>query len=282
MQHSALQLFSNFTFFELRPDTGDQFEQHESRNFFGGQVVRGWSHPLFGKDSVTEVGVQLRHDEISLGLQNTVMRVPFETVRNDRVGETSFGAWLQNTTSWTDWMRTVVGVREDHVSMNMLSYATPLNSGTASGSRLSPKFSAIFGPWAKTELFVNLGNGFHSNDARGVIDRIDPSTGQPASAVPALVGSKGKEIGLRTEIVPGLQSSLSFWTLSSASEIIYSADSSIGSTEANGASKRRGIEWNNHWTVAPWLFLDATWPGRMRATQTPTPTATRATSYPTP
>ncbi len=257
VQHSALQLFSNFTFFELRPDTGDQFEQHESRNFFGGQVVRGWSRPLFGKDSVTEVGVQLRHDEISLGLQNTVMRVPFQTVRNDRVGETSFGAWLQNTTSWTDWMRTVVGVREDHVSMNMRSYATPLNSGTASGSRLSPKFSAIFGPWAKTEFFVNLGNGFHSNDARGVIDKIDPSTGQPASAVPALVGSKGKEIGLRTEIVPGLQSSLSFWTLSSASEIIYSADSSIGSTEANGASKRRGIEWNNHWTVAPWLFIDA-------------------------
>ena len=257
VQHSALQLFSNFTFFELRPDTGDQFEQHESRNFFGGQVVRGWSRPLFGKDSVTEVGVQLRHDEISLGLQNTVMRVPFQTVRNDRVGETSFGAWLQNTTSWTDWMRTVVGAREDHVAMNMRSYATPLNSGTASGSRLSPKFSAIFGPWAKTEFFVNLGNGFHSNDARGVIDKIDPSTGQPASAVPALVGSKGKEIGLRTEIVPGLQSSLSFWTLSSASEIIYSADSSIGSTEANGASKRRGIEWNNHWTVAPWLFLDA-------------------------
>ncbi|MGH9566819.1 MAG: TonB-dependent receptor, partial [Candidatus Angelobacter sp.] len=98
--------------------------------------------------------------------------------------------------------------------------------------------------------------GFHSNDARGVIYRTDPSTGMRSSPVPALVGSFGKEIGVRTTIVPGLQSSLSLWSLNSESELIYSADSSIGSTEPNGGSKRYGVEWSNDHALNDWLLLD--------------------------
>jgi outer membrane receptor protein involved in Fe transport len=65
----------------------------------------------------------------------------------------------------------------------------------------------------------------------------------------------GKEIGMRTEIVPGLQSSLALWSLNSASELLYVADS--GGTETNGASVRYGIEWNNHYVLNDWLLLDA-------------------------
>jgi len=151
----------------------------------------------------------------------------------------------------------LVGVRGDSVAMIMTSYSLPQNSGTASGSRVSPKLSLILGPWDKTEFFFNAGNGFHSNDARGVIDKIDPTTGTPASAVPALVGSYGKELGVRTEIIDGLQSSLALWSLNSQSELIYNADSDIGSTSPNGASKRYGVEWNNHWIANRWLLIDA-------------------------
>jgi hypothetical protein len=41
------------------------------------------------------------------------------------------------------------------------------NSGHRRVGLGSPKLSLIFGPWAKTEFFVNYGHGFHSNDARG-------------------------------------------------------------------------------------------------------------------
>ena len=33
--------------------------------------------------------------------------------------------------------------------------------------------AAVFGPWAKTEYFLNWGRGFHSNDARGTTARVD-------------------------------------------------------------------------------------------------------------
>jgi hypothetical protein len=73
-EHYRLQLFSNFTYYELRPDAGDQFAQQEARNVLGGQFVKGWTHNLFGSDSTTEVGVQVRHDNIHVQLLNLPLR----------------------------------------------------------------------------------------------------------------------------------------------------------------------------------------------------------------
>lgn len=257
MQHYRLQLWSNFTFFELRPATGDQFEQVEHRNMVGGEVAKGWNQSLFGHDSVSEVGIQLRNDAIDVGLLNTQNRIPFATVSDNTVNLTAAGIYTQNTTRWNSWLKTVAGFREDSDAMTMNSVVIPQNSGNALATKLSPKLSLIMGPWYKTEYFVNVGKGFHSNDARGVIDKIDPTTGAPATSVPALVGSMGKEIGLRTEAIPGLQSSLALWSLNSDSELVYSADSTIGSTSPNGASVRHGVEWNNHMIANSWLLLDA-------------------------
>lgn len=255
VQHYRLQLWSNFTFYENNPVQGDQFQQQESRNLGGAEFVKGWNHSLLGRDSVTELGLQLRHDNINVGLANTQARQVFQTVTNDRVRETMSSVYLQNSTSWNDWFRTLAGLRADHVNMDVTAYQTPANSGTASASKMSPKLSMIFGPWSKTEFFINAGKGLHSNDARGVTGRVDPVSGDAVTPVPALVKSWGREIGVRTEIIDGLQSSLALWSLNSDSEIVYSADS--GTTEANGASKRHGVEWNNHWIVNPWLMLDA-------------------------
>jgi len=257
LEHYRLQLFSDFTFFELRPATGDQFEQEEARNMLGTKIAHGWLHSLFGHDSTTEAGLQVRRDYIHVGLFDTEARVSFATVNDNLVGETEAALYLENTTIWNDRFRSLVGVREDNVQMGLTSLTLAQNSGNASASRTSPKLSLIFGPWDKTEFFVNAGDGFHSNDARGVIYRIDPTTGGPASPVPPLVGAFGEEIGMRTEIVPGLQSSLALWRLDSDSELIYNADSDIGSTTANGASKRYGVEWNNHLVLNHWLLFDA-------------------------
>src|SRR5262249_50816182 len=109
--------------------------------------------------------------------------------------------------------------------------------------------------WNSTEWFVNAGNGFHSNDARGVIYRYDAASGAAVGPAPALAAAYGREIGVRSEIVPGLQTSLALWRLDSASELVYSADS--GGTEINGASRRHGVEWNNHYALDDWLLLDA-------------------------
>lgn len=253
-EHYRLQLWSNFTYFENDPVHGDQFNQRDARNIEGGSVIKGWSHDLFGLPSITEAGVQFRHDFIHVSLFDTEDRVPFETVSDNLVDETEGAAYVQNTTTWNGWFRTLIGVHEDAIRLDLTSQTFQTNSGKDSDSRVSPKASFIFGPWAKTEFFANIGNGLHSNDARGVIYKYDPTTGDSVNRAPTLVGSFGKELGVRTETVPGLQSSLALWNLNSASELVYSADS--GGTEINGASKRYGVELNNHYVLNNWLFLD--------------------------
>jgi TonB-dependent Receptor Plug Domain len=262
-EHYQLQLFSDFTFFENRcgvaPNPNlpcDQFEQWENRNVLGTKLAKGWNHSLFAKVSTTEVGLQVRHDEIHVGLNNTQSREVFQQVRDDQVSETATGVYVKNTTVWTPWFRSLTGLRADRVDMDVDAQLTPQNSGSAHGQELSPKLSLIFGPWAKTEFFVNAGKGFHSNDARGVTQTIEPADGSPATPVPALVSARGAEIGARTEAIRGLQSSIAFWTLYSNSEVQYSADSNIGSTSPNGATRRYGVEWNNHWTPTHWLLFD--------------------------
>jgi outer membrane receptor protein involved in Fe transport len=220
-------------------------------------VTKGWVNNLLGHDSITEVGLQLRNDAIHVSLLNTQTRIPVGTVSDDLVNETAAGVYVQNDTTWNDWFRSIAGLREDGIVMDMTAQAIPQNSGNASGSILAPKLSLIFGPWNKTEYFFNAGRGFHSNDARGVIGKIDSTTGTAASPVPALVGSFGEEVGLRTEAISSLQSSMALWKLDSDSELVYSADSGIGSTSPNGASKRYGLEWDNHWVASDWLSLDA-------------------------
>ena len=245
-QHYTLTLWSNFTFFEQDTVHGDQFEQKEARNMVGGQAVHGWQHMLLGNESTTEAGIQLRHDHVDVGLLHTQARAALSTTSDNEVNETLAGAYVQNTTTWQTWLRSLLGLREDQAFMDVTDRLTATRAH-ASGSKLSPKASLVLGPWARTEFFANAGRGFHSNDARGSVAATD--------AVPALVASKGAELGLRTELVPGLQTSLAAWRLDSDSELVYVADE--GGTEANGASKRQGIELNNHFALGRWLLVDA-------------------------
>ncbi|MEP6938462.1 MAG: TonB-dependent receptor [Rudaea sp.] len=254
-EHYRLQLWSNFTYFESNPVEGDQFNQRDARNIAGGKIAKGWTHQLFGNDSVTEIGVQVRHDRIHVSLLDTEARVPYATASDNLVSETEGAIYVENSTKWNDWLRSLVGVRADAIALDLTSQTFAANSGSVSDNRASPKLALIFGPWDKTEFFVDIGNGFHSNDARGAVYRFDASTGAPVTRAPALAGSFGKEIGLRSEVVPGLQSSLAVWSLNSASELLYAADS--GGTEANGASRRYGVEWNNHMVISEHLLFDA-------------------------
>ena len=253
--HSSLDLFSNFTYFLDDPVRGDQFNQSERRDVFGGSLSRRWATKIAGADGSTSMGVQVRSDHVDpLGLYTTIARQRIATVQEGNVRETSAGLWVQNDTQWLPWLRAVAGARWDRYQFDVGS-SIPQNTGHRGASIASPKLSLIFGPWARTEYFFNAGYGFHSNDARGVTERLTPKELLPADPVTPLVRSKGAELGLRTEIVPRVQSSFALWQLRLGSELVFSGDA--GDTQPSRASKRQGIEWNNHWRAASWLLVDA-------------------------
>ena len=152
-------------------------------------------------------------------------------------------------------MRTELGLRADHFDFDVSSNLAA-NSGSADDSIVSPKFSLILGPWRETEFFVNVGKGFHSNDARGTTIRVDPTDGvTPVDRVDPLVDALGADIGVRTAVLPNLQLTASLWTLKLDSELLFVGDAGI--TEPSRESERRGIEAGAIWNPVSWLILDA-------------------------
>src|SRR5260221_13683006 len=103
------------------------------------------------------------------------------------------GATLYYKTDWVwpGWLGRRAGLRGDRDAFQIPG----LDSTTA--GLVNPKLGLVFGPWSRTEYFVNYGQGFHSNDARV---RQTP-----------LVRARGAELGVRATPLPGWQSSLALW-----------------------------------------------------------------------
>jgi hypothetical protein len=253
--HNRVNLFSNFTYFLTDPENGDQFEQAERRTTTGGRVTYRRLGRLLDRHTESAVGLQVRQDWLApVGLYHTAGRQRLSTTREDQVGQTMTGVFAQTEIEWTRAVRTTFGLRADAYRFHVTS-DQPLNSGDGSDALVSPKFSAAFGPWRGTEFYANAGMGFHSNDARGGVMRVDPITGAPVDRVTPLVRARGAEFGVRTVRVRGLQSTLSLWYLGIDSELLFVGDA--GTTEAGRPSRRVGVEWTNYWRVRQWLTLDA-------------------------
>jgi hypothetical protein len=253
--HNRVNLFSNFTYFLDDQNNGDQFEQAERRTTAGGRVTYRRLGHFLQRHTESALGVQFRQDWLSpVGLYHTAARQRLSTTRADEVGQMMSGVYAQSEIEWARAFRTTFGLRADVYRFDVTSNEL-LNSGRGSDGLVSPKVSAAFGPWYGTEFYANAGMGFHSNDARGGVIRINPLTGEPVDRVTPLVRAKGAELGVRTVRVRGLQSTLSLWYLSIDSELVFVGDA--GTTEAGRPSRRVGVEWTNYWRLRPWLTADA-------------------------
>ena len=135
-----MNLWSNFTYFLDDPVNGDQFEQVDHRNIYGGKLAYQWQGKLAGRTMVNRVGTEFRYDDISeVGLYQSQARERIGVVRSDEVGEFSTGVFAENTLYWNTRLRSVLGLRYDHYSfdvdnrtdINKNGVDLSANSGTA-------------------------------------------------------------------------------------------------------------------------------------------------------
>jgi hypothetical protein len=240
---NQLDLWSNFTYFMDDPVHGDQFAQPDRRVTSGVNALHTW-HAHRG-DSITadiSVGLQAQNDNIFNGLLHTQARQTLSITRQDHIVETSGAAWVESATRWGELVRSIVGLRADRYRFRVHG-DQEANAGSAGDTLLSPSLNLVFGPWKSSELYLNYGQGFHSNDARGAVTSAEP-----------LVRSRGMEIGLRTEAIPKNQTALSLYRLDFDSELTYVGDA--GTTEAGPPSRRIGIEFSNYYKPVKWLSID--------------------------
>ena len=234
---SKLDLFSNFTYLLDDPVNGDQFRQVDERQVYGFELSQQWTD---GR-SRWRVGADGRYDDIGrVGLFLTRGRMPVSTVRQDKVEEASLGLFASNEFTFNDKLRTYLGLRYDRFGFRVDAQSLPENSGKATDDKLSLKGGLIYKPVSLLELYLSLGQGYHSNDARGTTIRIDPVSGDPADPVDPLVASTGGELGARVFLGDKLQATIAAWTLRLDSELLFVGDA--GNTEASRPSKRDGVE----------------------------------------
>ena len=200
------------------------------------------------------VGFELRNDWIDNGLFSTRERLRLSTTREDSITQLGVGPFIENRIEWNEWLRTVAGLRVDGYRVNVKS-DNPLNSGRKGDAMASPKFSVLLGPWSKTELYGNFGGGYHSNDGRGATITVDPVTGECVPPVEPLVRAWGFDLGVRTQPLKNLRTTVTYFGLDLGSELLFVGDG--GTTEASRPSRRRGVEWTNYFQPMDGLKIDA-------------------------
>lgn len=251
--HNQLDLFSNFTYFMDDPINGDQFSQPDRRVTSGINASHTWHSHLYGNNTDLTLGSQIQNDNIFNGLNKTRERQTVSTVRRDHIKELSIGLYADMSTRWSEYFRSNLGLRLDRYQFQVQSDRLE-NSGKTSDQLLSPSASLVFGPWKQTEFYLNLGRGFHSNDARATLTRHDPQSLQNTEVSPGLVRSYGQEVGLRSEWLPRLQTSISLYRLDFDSELNFVGDA--GTTEAGRPSRRHGVEISTSYQASNWLSVD--------------------------
>ncbi|HEY4177206.1 MAG TPA: TonB-dependent receptor [Kofleriaceae bacterium] len=257
-----LRLFSNFTLFARDTEHGDEIEQGDSRTTWGLDTAYDKHFDLAGLDTFLTVGAQVRNDTVDNGLWHVQKRVRLPDCfdegtnpcnhTNDRIRE--MAGYVEANIHVLPNVHLLPGLRYeqfvwdvDDLDPETQNDPTKTTGGTAGAGMFLPKLSVEIEATQKLNVFINSGEGFHSNDARSNV----ASHGDGA-----LARAIGAEAGVRTTYIPHARFSADFWYLHLASELVWSGDA--GSTEASGKTRRYGVDLEGSYNPLPWLRLDGT------------------------
>jgi len=260
-----LDLWSTFTYYLKDPSCGDQMLQHDDRVVYGFKASKTWFTTLAGLPMTNVVGLQARLDDIrDVAIHPTYQRQIVGTTQDARATEANAAIYAENTLQWRPWLRTTLGLRADGFSFdvqdkmrnadgtcNIDSDPLGCNTGTKRASIFSPKLGIMLGPWANTTYFIDIADGYHSNDARGVT-----RSGQNPEDPPVtpLTRATSAEVGISSTIIPNWQTSLDVFLLKLQSELVFDGDAGV--TSPSGSTTRTGVEWSNTFHFNRWISAD--------------------------
>lgn len=234
-QYYRLDLFTDFTFFLNDPVNGDGFAQFDRRVVYGGDIGYKQRGTVLGMPVIGTVGFQTRVDDVHTKLGTQTLRVPTGTTIDSDVLSVSYSPFVKAEIQPLPWIRFSGGVRGEFFTFdvsNRCATCAEQPDGRKGSGIILPKMSMILGPWAKTEFFVNYGEGFHSNDARSAV----------AIGASPLERARSYEVGVRSRPwgPQGLELIATAWRLDLKSELVFVGDE--GTTETSGATRRQGVE----------------------------------------
>ncbi len=245
------RLFSNFTFYLDDPINGDEIEQDDNRSVQGLNAHYTVFHKMGSMNNKFTIGIAHRADEIQNELWHTIDRSRLESKARANVMENNSAVYVNEVFRFSDYFRIDAGLRYDYFSFDVADLLPTDSlhtnySGINYQSGLSPKLNFIFTPNDQLQIFINSGRGFHSNDARSVVNDLSNHD---------LPVADGAEIGTVAKLSDRLVVSAAFWWMDMSNELVYVGDD--GTTESKGPSRRSGVDVSVRYQLTKNLLADA-------------------------
>ena len=281
------KLFSNFTFFLDDPENGDMIEQTDDRTLLGLNTEYQFKQSIRSMQSTTTLGSGFRSDDIAVSLWHSPNRRRLTQRVDSGIIERNLFLWVQEELVVNLKLRLQLGLRGDYFTFNVedhfdalsdASITLPHASGYAQQTMLNPKFNLVYSPLHSTDIFLNFGTGFHSNDARDVVieqtlsdlarvfsrqglhdaqinERLAQLNFDPTHAgIRTLPRAIGAEIGTRHQFWNRLSIGIAGWWLELDEELVFVGDA--GETEISGKSRRIGIDIEGRAQLLSWVWVD--------------------------
>ena len=282
------KLFSNFTFFLENPELGDMIEQTDDRTIIGLNTEYRFTNFISSIQFNTAFGGGFRSDDISVSLWHSPNRRRLtQKVKSDIIERNLF-LWAQEELIISPKLRFQLGLRGEYFTFNVEDHldtiieqdvVLPHASGYAHTAMLNPKLNIVYSPINSFDVFMNVGTGFHSNDARDVVieqtisnlkrtytrqgiseEEIDEQLTQlnfnpEQVGISTLPRAIGAEIGNRYRFFKRINIGIAAWWLELDEELVFVGDA--GETEISGKSQRIGIDIEGRVQLLSWLWVDA-------------------------
>jgi len=245
--YNRTTIWSNYSFYLLNPERGDQQEMRDNRSVTGVNTRYQRTDAWGATTWETAAGLQWRLDFVDQVLANATDRKRWNVINDLQFTENAFGFWLREQATLTRWLRLAPGARVDvihyagegtqderyfNIYTNMADTRQDVpRDWDETAMAFSPKASVIFTPLRDWDLFVNYGEGFFSNTSLQMAN-------EPDSEIPKM---RGGEIGTRI-FFWGRR--LSFagagWFADKETDLIFDPLTGLSSTRE--ATERRGLD----------------------------------------
>ncbi len=250
LSHYNFQLFSNFTFFANDPINGDGIEQVDSRIIYGARAEYTKEHTLGAVQAIGMLGASFRADDIDVQLYHQTRRQRIGTTADAFIKQKNLSFYGQEEWRFSKVVKFQIGLRGDVLFYDVADRIPESTnhvsvSGSVTKAVMTPKMNLVVSPTSTLDLFLNVGGGFHSNDARAVASNKTERT---------LPRAWGYEVGVRVKPLERFTFSLAAWGLDLQNELVYIGDE--GTTEVNGPTRRIGLDVEARAQVLDWLYAD--------------------------
>ncbi len=241
-------LFSNFTFFLEDSVNGDQIWQHEARDIVFGQSSYRKPIQLGQVEGLTEIGASLRADNVKDNeLAHTRNRTEvLESLSRGDIQENNLGLFFRQQLQISPKLGAEVGLRYDYFQFRYEdALQAAYDPARLDGGVWSSKLKVNYQVNQNLRLYLHMGSGFHSNDARSL------GTQNIKAMLPQ---ASGADLGFVLKPSPRVFIQSALWLLHSEQEFVYVGDAGI--VEASGQSLRRGIDLSTRIQLTDWLFAE--------------------------